>query len=370
MNAREKLIKARAGLVLGSPFFASIALHLKLVEDATCETAYTDSVVLGYSPSFIDELTLAETKALICHEVMHVAMLHAFRRKNRDHQMWNVACDYAINPVIDKTGMLLPDGALFHHQYDNMEAEAIYARLQQDKTRKRHQKPSFGEVRDYKPKPGDLPMPQQMQNTKIQVSQAMTTARMQGKLPQDMERTINEILQPQLPWKEILSRFITQNSRNDYRWKQPNGRYLHAGLYLPTLSAPSLGTIAVLIDTSGSVNQTELDLFASELKSILASYPDTTIHVAYVDSHVAHHHDLALHDFHLEAQGGGGTDYRPGFAHIEDNLINPSCILYFTDGYCDAFPDSCDTPTLWIVTERQRFSPPFGEVVYLKNDQR
>ncbi len=62
-------------------------------------------------------------------------------------------------PWMDKAGMLLPDGALIHHQYENMEAEAIYASLQQDKTRKRYQNPSFGEVRDYKPKPGDLPMP-------------------------------------------------------------------------------------------------------------------------------------------------------------------------------------------------------------------
>ena len=99
-------------------------------------------------------------------------------------------------------------------------------------------------------------------------------------------------------------------------------------------------------------------------------YRPHLLHVAYVDSHVTHHHDLTPHDFHLEAQGGGGSDYRSGFTHLKDNQINPACILYFTDGYYDSFPDSCDYPTLWIVTERERFIPPFREVIHMSCEER
>ena len=76
----EKISKARTQLVLDHPFFGSLALRLKLVEDQTFATAYTDGKVMGYNPAFIDTLSLAETKWLIAHEVMHLACMHHVRR--------------------------------------------------------------------------------------------------------------------------------------------------------------------------------------------------------------------------------------------------------------------------------------------------
>lgn len=366
MKALEMLTKARANLVLTSPFFASIALRLRLKEDSDCPTAYTDSVVMGYNPEFITGLSQQEVNGLICHEVLHVVMLHCFRRQGRSPLGWNVACDYAINPLVQSAKLVLPQGGLLDNTYANLEAEAIYAMLSTEKEAPDPQS-MFGEVRDYQPqtsKEGYQSSPaQQMQDWKINISQALTIAKLQGKLPGGFERIIQEVLEPVLSWQEILSRFITEHSSDDYNWKQPNKRYLYSGLYLPGLNNPSLGTIAVLIDTSGSIRQSELDRFATELKSILSSYPATTIQVVYVDSEVTHTQEVDVHNLELEAKGGGGTDYRPGFTWLEENGINPACVLYFTDGYCSDFPANTDFPTLWIVTAASRFKPPFGEVI-------
>ncbi len=370
MNETEKkLIKARAGLVLSSPFFASIALHLKLKEDKDYETAYTDSVVLGYNPDFIAKLTNAELKGVICHEVMHVAMLHPFRRNDRDHFKWNVACDFAVNQIVVEAGFSLPAGALLNDKYKGLEAEVIYSMLPQD-----YQLPQkavlIGDVKDYQQDKNDpnSPAPQQQeQNWKITLTQAATVAKAQGKLPTDLDRLIESILQPQLPWKEILARFITENAKNDYTWTKPNKRYLHTGLYLPELNTPTLGTIAVIIDTSGSIDQQELDLFASELQAILTIYPKTEIKVIYVDSKVAHTETIDIYDFQLHARGGGGTDFQPGFDYIEKEQLDPACAIYFTDGWCDSFPEETpDYPTLWVVTDRVKFDPPFGEVIHIR----
>ncbi len=370
MTALEMISRARANLVLSSPFFASLALRLKLKEDPGCPTAYTDSVVLGYNPEFITSLSLPELKALICHEVMHVAMLHCFRRQDRTPQGWNRACDYAINPVLQRAGFLLPDGGLLDGRYAGLEAEAIYALLP-SREPETDSRDMYGEVRDYQPQPGKegygSSSAQQLQDCKVQISQALTTARLQGKLPVGLERIVQELLVPVLPWQEILARFVTEHSSNDYNWKRPNQRYLYSGLYLPGLNSPSLGTIAVLIDSSGSIRQQDLNRFASELQSILYSYPDTAIQVLYVDSEVAHTQEVDIHNLELEARGGGGTDYRPGFAWLEEQGINPACLLYFTDGYCDEFPESAEYPTLWVVTRASRFNPPFGEVIRITN---
>ncbi|MCK5050820.1 MAG: hypothetical protein KAS53_03700 [Candidatus Cloacimonetes bacterium] len=139
-------------------------------------------------------------------------------------------------------------------------------------------------------------------------------------------------------------------------------------MYLPSLNTPTLGTIVVIVDTSGSVSQKELDTFASELHAILSIYPGTEIRVIYVDTKVAHTQTIDIYDFKLHAKGGGGTDFKPGFEYIEQEAVMPSCVIYFTDGWCDSFPKEPDYPTLWISIDRVNFAPSFGEVIYM--DQR
>ncbi len=371
MDVKPKLTKARAGLVLSAPFFASIALQLKLKKDQSCATAYTDSVVLGYNPQFIDKLSNAELKGLICHEVLHIAMLHPFRKNSREHIRWNAACDYAVNPIVKDSGFSLPEGALSDAKFKDLEAEVIYNQLPKSITIP-IAVALMGEVRDYKQDKSDSKgshgntLPQQMKNCKITIARAAAVAKAQGKLPAGLERMIQEALQPKLPWREILARFITENTRNDYTWKQPNKRYLYSGLYLPGLNVPTLGTIAVIVDTSGSVSQKELDIFAAELQAILSIYPGTEIKIIYVDSKVANVETIDIYDFQLHAKGGGGTDFRPGFEYVEKEGLMPSCVLYFTDGYCDSFPETPDYPTLWILTNKANFKPPFGEVIYME----
>jgi len=55
--------------------------------------------------------------------------------------------------------------------------------------------------------------------------------------------------------------------------------------------------------------------------------------------------------------------FRPGFAYLQKENIDPACIFYFTDGYCNRFPEKSDSPTLWILTTGKKFQPPFGEVI-------
>jgi predicted metal-dependent peptidase len=127
MNAQ--LTRARTQLVLDHPFFGSLALRLRLIEDASAKTAYTDGVVIGYNPAFIGTLDLAQTKWLLAHEVMHVACMHHTRRESRDIDRWNVAADYAINGILEEAGFKTPEGFLLNPDFFGKSAEAIYVLL-------------------------------------------------------------------------------------------------------------------------------------------------------------------------------------------------------------------------------------------------
>ncbi len=128
-DAAAKMRKARCELVLERPFFAHLALRLKMRPDPTCRTAWSDGRVLAYNPQYIDALSLEKVKGLQCHEVLHLACRHHTRRDGRDPVLWNKACDLAINPILLEVGVELPSGFLDDPAHHGKSADAIYAVL-------------------------------------------------------------------------------------------------------------------------------------------------------------------------------------------------------------------------------------------------
>ena len=99
----EKLITARVGLLLKAPFFGNMATRMRLVDvtdQGWCNTAATDGRYFYFDTKFIDKLTPKQTEFLFCHEVLHNVFDHLGRRNNRDPNIWNIACDYAINQIL------------------------------------------------------------------------------------------------------------------------------------------------------------------------------------------------------------------------------------------------------------------------------
>ena len=131
MSALSKLIAARTSLILDSPFFGSLILNLKMKEDKGCKTGWVNGRELGYNPDFINSLPHERVLGFCAHEVMHPAMGHPWRREGRDHKLFNMACDYAINGELIEAGFILPDDVLVPPQeWKGKSAEWIYERLQ------------------------------------------------------------------------------------------------------------------------------------------------------------------------------------------------------------------------------------------------
>jgi predicted metal-dependent peptidase len=133
MNAAEKIAKAREALILDQRFFGNLIWAMPVVlatqiRGQRIDTAATDYARVYFNPGYIDTLTLGEVKGLYCHEVLHPALGHNLRRNGRDPLLWNIAGDYAINPMILAAGMILPKGALVNPAYARMSAEEIYVR--------------------------------------------------------------------------------------------------------------------------------------------------------------------------------------------------------------------------------------------------
>ena len=132
MNATHRISKARTTLLLDHPFFGALLYRLKPVPNNRQPTMATDGVSLFYNDNFVEDLAPAELVGVLAHEVMHPALKHHVRRGDRNPRVWNIACDYAINPLLVDAGLHLPKGILLDNSYRGMSAEAIYNRIAQE----------------------------------------------------------------------------------------------------------------------------------------------------------------------------------------------------------------------------------------------
>ena len=227
-----------------------------------------------------------------------------------------------------------------------------------------------GEVRDPQSQPHGRPeeeLARQESQWRAAVTRAAAEAREQGRLPAGIERAISQLADISLDWRQILDRFLAASARDDYSWVAPNRRYLHQGLYLPSLHSRELPDIVVAVDTSGSIFNRELERFAAEISALLEAY-ETTAHVLYADAKVQHGEVFRRSDLPLELKplGGGGTDFRPAFQWVEEQGLRPACLIYLTDLECSCFPEEPEYPVLWAVIGKWRNAPPFGEIVEVR----
>jgi predicted metal-dependent peptidase len=138
--------------------------------------------------------------------------------------------------------------------------------------------------------------------------------------------------------------------------------HIAAGLYLPSVSKSGVGEIVIAVDTSGSIGQEELAQFASEITSMCDEAKPEGIHVVYCDAVVQSVQSFdSSEPIALEPKGGGGTDFKPVFTWVEEQQIEPVCLIYLTDLCCHSYPQIPGYPVLWVTDSRR--TAPFGETI-------
>ena len=389
-----RIQKARTALLLDHPFFGSLLFRLGGRASNSIQTMATDGVSLFYNPAFVETLNAAELAGVLAHEVMHPALQHHTRRGDRELKRWNMACDYAINPLLLNAGLSLPKDVLIDHRLRGMSAERIYNLIeeQQDQDGSSHERENpesaapdgeggkqgdnpgepaapttpggFGQVLDA-PEPGGddgETVAEQAREWKIAVEQAENVAKLAGKLPVGVTRSLEQSEAAGVDWRELLRRAWSETIPSDYSWMPPNRRHIWAGLYLPGVRSEGAGEIAIAVDCSGSVNARQLGLFEAEIRSIIEGQRPSRVHVLYFDTEVYKAEVYQAGEMiALTPVGGGGTNFAPCFRWLDERGIVPQTLVFLTD-LCGAFPKETPAyPVLWASTESR--VAPFGQVI-------
>ncbi len=162
---------------------------------------------------------------------------------------------------------------------------------------------------------------------------------------------------------------MTDAAKRDYSWSAPNRRLIDSGLYLPSIRSEGIDTIAVIIDTSGSVSTRTLAEFWAELREIVAEVRPERVFVLQVDAALRHAAEYGPDDLpdEIALKGRGGTDFRPGFEWLDEQGVQPGVCLYLTDMECSSYPEAeppypilfCD----WSPSPSERNPQPWGECI-------
>ena len=172
--------------------------------------------------------------------------------------------------------------------------------------------------------------------------QAASVAKAEGRMPGVVEETVRGAHASTVDWRTVLRRHMTEAAKRDYSWSVPNRRFIDSGLYLPSIRSEGIDAIAVIVDTSGSLDRDTLAAFWSEVREVAMEIEPERVILLQVDTAVRDAAEYAAGDLpdEIVVRGRGGTDFRPGFAWLEEHAIRPGVCLYLTDMECSRYPET------------------------------
>jgi len=406
-RTKERITELRTALTSWCPFFGHLLLKLRPVITNKMPTmGVNPGRDLFINPFFTEMLSDKEVLGVLAHEVLHPAMLYWERMGSRKvivttangqrSSLWNICHDYAINMVVDDFAqknqhLALPPGGLLDRKYQDWSAEEIYDELLsnceegeapgsewgQGDCEGDGQGKGEGEGEDENDGRG-MSEAQQRENENFWrqsiIEAAQTHERQKrGTLPASIQKIVNEILDPKVPWIDVLSRWVGENGRRqDLSYMRPNRRSESIGEMLPILVKQGVDDVCVLWDTSGSMSGTEKEVLAEVggicddlCLSIRIICIDCVIHSDTQDIQSA----IQVLDEGI-IKGGGGSDFTPAFDKLVEDQFQ-GVVLAFTDGMIGvpSLKPELIRDVLWVLWHTDR--PPteaWGEVLRVDDD--
>ena len=407
-DIKEKVIRARVQMLFKYPFFAQLAIRLKLVEvtDAWCPTAATDGRNMYYNPHFFKVLTQAEITFVVAHEVLHCVYDHMTpMQEGWDKRLFNISADYIINMDLVKTGVgEMPAVGLLDWQYEGWNSVEVYNRLKELKD-KGELPPELqtldvhimidedgnievkdgsegdgeaGEGKGNKPGKPKLSK-EEKQQIANEIKEAMINASQNagaGDVPAGIKRMIDQMTAPKLKWQELVNANIESCVKSNYTFMRPTRRGWHSDAIMPSMERDQEIDVCITMDMSGSITNKQGMHFITEVHGMMQQFSQYRLRIWTFDTEVYGYDEFTSDDgrdiTEFELLGGGGTDFMCNWKYMKENQIEPQQLIMFTDGmpfgeWGD--PNYCDT--LFVIHSHydKELEAPFGRTVHFDYEE-
>ncbi len=376
----EVLAVLRSELYLDFRFLDQALGALTPAPDERCGVMATDGRTLYYQPSALLRLYRENPKylkRLYLHTIFHCVFRHLWLQGNRDPVLWQVACDIAVENVIDGLGrksILRPLTYVRRRAYEALTqgghvaaAAPAYRWLltQTPGVQKQLAREFYADDHRLWPRPGkpNQPAPSpQLQKSWQKIGRRMETElqlndKEAGASAGNLAEAVKAANRSRSSYRDFLRRFCVLREEphldpdtfdlNFYTY----GLSVYGNMPLiepvETRESKKIEEIALVIDTSYSTSGALVRSFLSETYALLKQresfFRRMNLHIIQADNKVQQDHLVTTEEElidlmdHFELAGGGGTDFRPAFAYVtrlceEKKFQNLRGLLYFTDG--------------------------------------
>jgi len=359
-----------------------------------------DTIYLG--PGF-PRLPISEQTGLLAHHVLHVALRHSSRRcaarqrygaRFQTH-LYDLACDALVNeallrgkhalprPAVRAAELVerLPDPQRFNNVLAEWDSDRLYAALAEVKPGPGDQDgpvERYAAAQGFTPDLGDRdPETAEPEVWAARVEEALRAGQRAGSGIGAVLAAFGDLPTAKTPWEVILRRMLNkalaQHPRLSYRrpdraWLARDALARQAGGAQPVFEPGRARDgrrprLVIGLDTSSSISDTSLGLFAAEAISIVRR-SGAEAHLLGFDTevHTRGRFDRAEAIGALAMRRGGGTDMGPVLA--EAQALDPSLIVILTDLDAPLY-EAPVAPVLWAVHGTPAAQPPFGDVLVI-----
>ena len=394
LNSQQRVTKSHISIMRSKQFclFAGVLSIGKVTFTEDLPTAATNGRDVMYNPNFIDTLTDKQLTFVVLHEALHKVFQHMtiWRKLWKENPMLaNIAADYVVNNTIveaDPNGEVtsMPEMCLYDKRFANMTTKQVFDLLKQEPPPKGgggsggsgdgsgEDEPQGGhDTHDWEG--AEQLTAEEVKDVQKQIDQALRQGEIiRGKMAGNQNRSIQELLEPKVDWREQLREFVNATCKNKDKtsWKRPSRRFIGQDIYMPSMIGETVGKLVVGIDTSGSIGNEELNEFLSEVVGICDDVTPESLELIYWDYDVAAHETYNIGDYDglattTKPAGGGGTRVGSLNEYLKDKRITPEAIIVLTDGYVEQdWGGDWEAPTLWAITSKGVTSP-HGKSIYL-----
>lgn len=389
---RDILLAGRAQLGVALPYLSGpLCALVPLPGDGVTTGAATDGENLYYNAAFLASgFTKSErfSPRLNLHMTLHCLFRHLAKRRGRDAALWDLACDAAVESVIDS----LPYACLAQRaappkqrfltecrrELKVLSAEGIYrlllrrrlpeyeiASLQRLFVMDDH---SLWDLEEKQERERSERQDQTWQNAASHAQTALSTMVSEhGAGGEGVTEQLSIAARDDVDYRKFLRRFaapreVLRADADAFDYIYYTYGLMHYG-NMPLIEPPEtkeekrIEDFVIAIDTSMSTSGTLVREFLASTYAILRSADTFTrrlnIHILQCDDElrsdkkITSLEELRRYMEDLQLSGGSATDFRPVFRHVDALLktgefANLRGLLYFTDGmgiYPEKRPD-------------------------------
>lgn len=344
-------------------FLGSLMCSLEFKWTEEIETSATDGTNLLWNPQRFLSLPLPSRSTDLSHELWHVARLHQLRRGGRDPQIWNVACDIAIDLVLEQQGFTFEgvNGVDRDKKYKDWVEEDIYDDLMQNPPPKMPECTCGMHLM-----PESQQLTQATINTVVQALHQATLVGQAGNIPGVIKDTLKKFLEPVIPWQTVLMQFFTDLLDEDYTWARPNRRY--DDIYLPSkfMDEGKLEHLMFFEDVSGSIQQKDSIRFNSEVKYVQETLKPSKLTLVQFDTEIQEVKEYKEEDpfEEFKISTGGGTSLVCVRDYINEH--KPTAAIIFSDMLVNPMEKlEHDIPIIWVAINNKATKVNFGKIIHI-----